>query len=370
MADTRRDDMFSISRYRKVGFGIACAVLAILAFILIAPFWQAIAWGVALAIIVHPLYKRLARRMPDWLAAFLTTIATLIFLVLPIIVLGLALYGEAQHVRMELELQQAETGARFSLSGLIDQANAKVQPFLQSIGIRDLDLRELASRVPNALLGSAPQIATALIKGAITFVFALLILFFILRDGKRLYQPSLDLLPLSREKSSEIYDTVYDTVHATFVGIVLVAVLQGTLLGITFWILGLPAPLLWGSVAILLSMIPFAGAPVIWVPASVILASQGHWPQAIILAIVGVGVIGVVDNIFKPVIIGMRVKLHPMAVAVAIFGAIAVMGPVGILVGPVVLSVLLGAMQVIREIAQSDINDSGDDERATLNSPS
>ncbi|MDQ2986408.1 MAG: AI-2E family transporter [Armatimonadota bacterium] len=368
MIENDGDSMFSIARYRKVGFGIACVLLAVIAFIMIVPFWQAIAWGVALSIIVHPLFTWLNKRMSDTLAALVTTFATLIFLVLPLIVMGLALYGEANHLRTELELQKSETGQTFSLSVLIEETNNQIQPYLTSMGIKDVDLREIVAKIPSALLGSAPQIATAFIKGIITFVFALLLLFFILRDGKRLYAPSLDLLPLPRKKSGEIYDIVYDTVTATFVGIVLVAILQGTILGITFWALGLPAPLLWGSVAILLCMIPFAGAPIIWVPTCVILASQGHWAQATILAVVGAGVVGLVDNIFKPVIIGMRVKLHPMAVALAIFGGIATMGPVGILVGPVVLSVHLGAVQVIREINELHVDDGGDNEGPAIDS--
>ena len=359
------NSMFSATRYRKVGFGIACVLLALIAFIMIVPFWQAIAWGIALSIIVHPLYTWLNRRFGETASALLTTLATLIFLVLPLIVLSLALYGEINHVRAELE-RQSDTGEAFSLSALIDQTNSQIQPYLQSIGVKDVDLRKIAADIPSTLLGSATQIAAAIFHAIITFVFALLLLFFILRDGKRLYAPSLDLLPLQRSKSSEIYDTVYDTVQATFLGIVLVAILQGTLLGITFWALGLPAPLLWGAVSILLCLIPFAGAPIVWVPASIILATQGHWVQAIILAAVGVGVIGLIDNIFKPVIIGMRVKLHPMAVALAIFGGIATMGPVGLLVGPVVLSVLLGAVQVIREITESHVDDGGDDERPTI----
>ncbi|MEO7453477.1 MAG: AI-2E family transporter [Fimbriimonadales bacterium] len=361
----QEERMFSATRYRKVGFVIACAILAVLAFILIAPFWQAIAWGIALAIIVHPLYKWLARFCPEWLAALLTTLATLIFLVLPLIVLSLALYGEVNHLRDELE-RQSVGGEPFSVTAMVDRTNTQIQPYLQSVGVKNVDLREIVAKIPGAFLGSAPQIANALFRGIITFVFALLLLFFLLRDGKRLYAPSLDLLPLPRKKSGEIYDTVYDTVQATFVGIVLVAILQGTLLGITFWALGLPAPLLWGAIAILLCLIPFAGAPIIWAPSSIILATQGHWTQAIILAAVGVGVIGIVDNIFKPVIIGMRVKLHPMAVALAIFGGIATMGPVGLLVGPVILSVLLGAVQVIREITELHVDDGSDDEGPTV----
>jgi predicted PurR-regulated permease PerM len=363
------EGMFSATRYRKVGFGIACVLLAIIAFIMIVPFWQAIAWGVALAIIVHPVFKWLNRSMGETAAALITTLATLIFLVLPIIVLSIALYGEVNNLRTALETRSIEGGEPFSITALVDQTNTQIQPYLKSMGINDLDLREIVAKIPSALLGSAPQIVTVIVKGLITFVFALLLLFFILRDGKRLHAPSLDLLPLPRKKSAEIYDTVYDTVHATFIGIVLVAILQGTLLGIAFWALGLPAPLLWGSVAILLCMIPFAGAPIIWVPTCAILASQGHWAQAIILAGVGVGVVGLVDNVFKPVIIGLRVKLHPMAVALAIFGGIATMGPVGILVGPVVLSVLLGALQVVREITELHVDDGGDDERPTIDSP-
>jgi predicted PurR-regulated permease PerM len=364
----QKEGSVSLTRYRKVGFIIACVLMAVVAFVLIVPFWQAIAWGVALSIIAHPLFKWLNRFMNETVAALLTTLATLLFLVLPLVVLGIALYGEVGHLQAELELQAADSGDAFSVTRLVEQANAQIQPYLQSIGVKDVDLREIVARIPNALLGSAPQIATAVVKGVITFVFAMLLLFFILRDGKKLYTPSLDLLPLPREKSGEIYDTVYDTVHATFIGIVLVAILQGTLLGITFWAMGLPAPLLWGAVAILLCMIPFAGAPIIWLPTSLILASQGHWLQAVILAAVGVGVIGLIDNVFKPVIIGMRVKLHPMAVALAIFGGIATMGPVGILVGPVVLSVLLGAVHVIREMTASNVDDAGDNERPAIDS--
>ncbi|MBA3725840.1 MAG: AI-2E family transporter, partial [Armatimonadetes bacterium] len=213
------------------------------------------------------------------------------------------------------------------------------------------ELRKSLEQLTRTLLGSAPMIATKLLYGVLTFVFALLLLFFLLRDGHRLRAPATDLIPLPPHKSAAILTTVYDTVHATFYGIVLVALMQGTVLGITFWLLGLPAPLVWGMATIVLCTIPFAGAPIVWVPACLLLLSQGAWGRAVILAIIGVGVIGLIDNIFRPIIIGHRVKLHPMAVFFAIFGGIVTMGPVGLLVGPVLLSVILGAIQVLREIA-------------------
>lgn len=343
--------MYSVARYRKVGFAVLCVVLAVVAIVLILPFWHAIAWGVALSILVNPIHKRLSKRMNAQLAAGITTTLTLLFIVIPLLLIGLAVFGEINHVRDQLSSQAAGPGHGFSVSQTIDDANAAVQPFLKSIGFKDFDLRKIIDQGSANLMGSAPGIATGVVRGLLTFIFALLLVFFVLRDGDRLRPPAIDLLPLPPEKSAKILDTVYDTVHATFYGIVLVALMQGTILGVTFWALGLPAPLVWGMATVVLCTIPFAGAPIVWGPACLLLVAQGDWIRAIILAIIGMGVIGLVDNIFRPIIIGSRVNLHPIAVFFAIFGGIVSMGPVGILVGPVLLSVILGAIQVLREMA-------------------
>lgn len=335
-----------------MGFAAICVLLAIAAFWLILPFWQAIAWGVALAVLVHPIHNRLNARFSDAVSAGITTALTLLFIVLPLAAIGLAIYGEANHVREQLSSSAGTGDAQFSINTAITEVENFVQPKLDAMGINmQVNLRESVERLVSSAVGNAPQIARSVVFGLLTFVFALLLVFFILRDGHRLRVPAEDLIPLPKERSGEIIRTIYDTIHATFYGIVLVALMQGTVLGITFWALGLPAPLLWGMACVVLCTIPFAGAPIIWVPAALLLAAQGEWIRAIVLVAVGVLVIGLIDNIFRPVIIGARVNLHPIAVFFAIFGGIVTLGAVGILVGPVLLSVSLGAIQVLREIA-------------------
>jgi predicted PurR-regulated permease PerM len=124
--------------------------------------------------------------------------------------------------------------------------------------------------------------------------------------------------------------------------------LQGTLGGVAFWVLGLPSPLLWGVVMTLLCIIPLAGAPIVWVPSAIILAIQGEYFKAIGLALWGWLVVGTVDNITRPFIIGGRTSLHPLAVFFAILGGLFAVGGVGVFLGPVLLSVTLALLDILR----------------------
>ena len=342
--------MITLQRYRNIGFFILAISLALAAVALILPMWEAIAWGVALSILVWPLNARFRKKMNENLAAGLTTILALIFIITPLVLVGLAVLGEAGQIRKEMQAKEIETGKKVTFASLIKDAEVTLRPMVESIGIQNFDLKKTVDDSLHSMMGNAPALAAKGIKGILVFIFALLLMFFTLRDCHKLKKPALDLLPLNPDKSLEVLQSVYNTVHATFYGIVLVAILQGTILGFTFAFMGLPAPLLWGMATVVLCTIPFAGAPIVWLPTCLLLAAQGFYLKAIILAIIGAFVIGLVDNVFRPIIIGARVNLHPIAVFFSIFGGIVVLGPVGILVGPVLLSVSLGAVQVLREM--------------------
>jgi predicted PurR-regulated permease PerM len=238
-----------------------------------------------------------------------------------------------------------------TIQGLVTDAEALLEPALARLGVGDFDLHSPLEEALDSISKSIPAALKAGIVGMLNFIFALLLLFFLLRDGHKLKEPVIELMPVPDEKARSILKVVYDTVHATFFSTVVVALIQGTLLGIAFWILGLPAPLLWGVAGAILSMIPFMGTPILWVPACILLASRGQWIEAVVLALFGAFVIGLVDNVLKPVIIGARVKLHTIAVFFAIVGGIVTLGPVGVLVGPVLLSVALGVIEILREMA-------------------
>ena len=147
------------------------------------------------------------------------------------------------------------------------------------------------------------------------------------------------LSPLSHADMSRLFSEVADTVHATVYGTLSVAVVQGALGGLMFWWLGLPEPLLWGVVMGLLAVVPVLGAFVIWVPVAIFLALQGNIGDALLLAAWGAVVVGGIDNLLYPMLVGTRLKMHTLVAFVAIVGGLIVFGPSGLILGPVVFTV-------------------------------
>src|SRR5215207_6019384 len=152
--------------------------------------------------------------------------------------------------------------------------------------------------------------------------------------------------PLSAAEMDKLIDRVVDTVYATLYGTVAVAAVQGTLGGLIFWWLGLPAPLLWGLVMGLLAVVPVLGAFVVWVPTAIFLALDGSWGKALILAAWGTVVVGGIDNLLYPVLVGDRIRLHTIPAFVSIIGGLLLFGASGIILGPLILTVTVFLLQL------------------------
>jgi predicted PurR-regulated permease PerM len=339
--------MYSVERYRKVGFGILCGLIAALCAAVLLPFWHALAWGIALAIIVYPLHRRLRAKLSPTAAAALTTLLTLSFVVLPICACALAAAGEVNAVASSLRNSAGE-------AGVLNQLSQSASKFLEGFGIENFDLKAAIQSALRPAVEAVPEYLNKAVHGFLTFIFSLLLLFFLLRDGDRLRQPALDLIPLPPDQSQRVLDSIYDTVHATFYGVVLIAILNGIMMSVLFWVLGIPSPLLWGIATIGVSFIPIAGAPVIYLPWAAYLANTGQVLQGIVLLLVGLLVISLgVDKIYRSILIGHRSNLHEMAVLFSLVGGVFAFGAVGTFVGPVVLIVSLAAVSVIRAVAES-----------------
>jgi len=270
----------------------------------------------------------------------------------PLVTVGIAAYLELNLAFRELQTSQRARGKELSFESIVNSTENSIRPILESVGIKEFDLRESLRQVIQPALGTAPQVVRSMIKGVIIFVFSHVLLFFLLRDGRRLHQPALEIIPLPTEKSQEVLDSVYQTVNAVFYGVILVAVMQGIATGLLFFLVGIPAAFLWGLAAIFLCAIPFVGAPVIYIPMALLLALNEEWTRALILLLGGLLLVSSLDNIFRPIIISLRVPLHPIAVFFSLIGGILSLGPVGLVVGPVLLCLGVGALQILREIAQ------------------
>jgi predicted PurR-regulated permease PerM len=142
---------------------------------------------------------------------------------------------------------------------------------------------------------------------------------------------------------------VSDTIFATVYGTLLVSAAQGLLGGLMFWWLGLPAPLLWGVVMALLAVVPVLGAFVIWVPAALFLALEGSWGKALILTIWGAGVVGTIDNLLRPILVGRRLNQHTVFAFISVVGGVILFGPAGLILGPVIIAITAELLEIWRE---------------------
>jgi predicted PurR-regulated permease PerM len=329
-----------------IGGGVIIAYLCARIF---QPFWSPVVWATVLALMLHPLYRPLAARVrsPSVAALLLCTLGALL-LAIPFYWIASLLPAQIKEVYERVQqLAQAastrESGGRLvelarRISDLTDRFGYYLPSELPGL------LREAGSRV----LSATPRLIGGAVQYLVEFIITLMTLFFFLRDGDRLIHWLRDLIPLEHVQTEELFTKVRETVRATVLGGLAVAAAQGSLGGLLFLVLGLPTPLLWGVVMGLLSIVPLIGAWLVWVPAGLVLLWQGEvWRAGILL---GGGFFGVslVDNVLRPVIIGQRTALPTLLVFFSVLGGVRVFGPVGLIVGPVLVSLLAGMLEFTR----------------------
>jgi predicted PurR-regulated permease PerM len=220
-----------------------------------------------------------------------------------------------------------------------------------------VDLSKVASQeaIAERLKGVSGAIASrtlGFVGGVVGFIvevfFVIFTMYYLFRDGERLRAAAYDMMPLSGPQAREILDRTGEVIGASVYGVLVIAVIQGVLGGLAFWVLGLPSPLLWGVVMVFLSMIPMLGAFIVWVPAAIYLVLTGHWAKAVMLAVWGALVIGSVDNFLRPKLVGERTRLHELLVFFSVLGGLQVFGVLGIVLGPVIVAITIALLDVLR----------------------
>jgi predicted PurR-regulated permease PerM len=211
---------------------------------------------------------------------------------------------------------------------------------------REFDLPGTAKSLTSWLSTTAGAIVTGSVFQVISFVLIFYLLFFFLRDRTLALQAIRSISPLSDREMTRLYRRVSDTIHATVYGTLAVSTVQGVLGGLMFWWLGLPGALLWGVVMALLAVVPVLGAFVVWIPAALFLAMEGSWGKALVLTLWGILVVGTIDNILRPVLVGNRLKLHTVLAFISVVGGLMWFGPSGLILGPVVLTITCVLLEI------------------------
>ena len=347
--------------YRAIVFGLLVVVALLLAGAAMLPFVPALLWAIVLSVLTRPLYNRLRHRLQrvpafkngraDTVASLALTLLTLVVICIPFALIAIGLVVQVENVSVQLQSK-----GEFSLDSILVQLDHSIRPIAANFGAPDFKLSTYVDQHRQEILAvlRAPiqTLATQAGFTVLTLVFALLTQFFILRDGHRLKAPATELLPFSAERSHQLFGRIAETIHAVFAGTVLVAAVHGLVIGITYAAVGLPNSVLLGVISGMLCIIPLLGAPVIYIPVGLLLFVQGRTTEAMIVLAVGFLIVSQIDNVIKPFLIGGRVDLHPMAIFFAILGGVVLVGPIGVMAGPMLLTVLLALQDVVRTSLQ------------------
>jgi len=333
-------------------------LLALLVGALVVGFWlfrsflQPFAFATVLGIGFHPVYLRISRivRGPNK-SALLTTFAVLLIFVLPALLIASAAGGELIKAARYLGDRSTQEG------GAVAYLTHKQQSALRWLGkyvdVEELRLDDALANLPGQVSKFLLAAGTRLVGGLAGFagnaILTFLILFFVFRDGHTAIENVTSILPLNRDQAVRLLSGIRDSIVANLYGILAVGFAQGLLTGAALATLRVPSALLLGLTAAVCSLIPIVGTMLVWLPAAIYLMATGHLWRGVVLILWGALVVGTVDNIIRPLVIGSKVELHPLLLLFALLGGLQVFGFIGIFIGPVVISVIAALINMLRE---------------------
>ncbi len=342
------------SRFARGFFGVLTLIILYYSYLIIKPFLVEIFLGLVLFLISKPLYNVILRCCFGYrsLSSAITCLLLAVFIIVPILTLAGIIAGQALDV-YNLINQGLHSG---TLWRDITTKLAFVQEYARKLDLPvSWDNLRLEQLIQTALVTASQFIydnAIGLVKGFTTVILSLLLIlfvaFFLFLEGDDFIQAIKELSPLEAEHNEEILGDVENTIKATLRGTVIVALLQGFLGGVGFWLFGVPKAAFWGTVMVPASVIPVVGAALIWLPGALFLFFQGHTGATFGLLFWSVVIIGSVDNLLKPFLMKGARYTPTVFTLFAIMGGISYFGTVGFILGPLILSFLLSVLSIYR----------------------
>lgn len=318
---------------------------------LIKDFFLAVFWAIVLAILFHPTYRFIGIKLKGRknAAAGLTLLCILLLVIIPLTFLAITLVN--QSIQVYAQIQDGDLNVQERIDQLQTQLPV-LEGYLERFGVDTEKVREsigeaIASATQN-LAGKALAITQNIFGFVVQFFLMLYILFFFLRDGRRLIHQLIWVLPLGDENEKKLLDRFASVSRATVKGSLIVALVQGTIGGMLFWAVGIPAAVLWGFLMTILSLLP-VGSGLVWGPAAIILFSQGEIGKALAILIVGALVIGLVDNLLRPRLVGSDTKMPDYLILLSTLGGLAWFGLSGFVLGPIIAAFFVTCWAMLGE---------------------
>jgi len=336
------------------GFVALVAVLLIALYIcwlMFQPFFNVLLWAGVLAVVFYPMHRRIrAETRRPTVAAATSTLLVVLFILLPVTFITVAVIRELTQAAQSF--QAPDHTWNVPVPSTVTWLLERIGQYVDIDIDREAARKFIAQRMQTwgtALAASTLMVVGGAVGAITQTLLVVFTLFYFFRDGERIRQAAYDMVPLQRVQWQDIISRTKDVVGATVYGVLAIAAIQGTLGTFIFWALGLPSPLLWGVVMFFLSMIPMAGAFLVWMPAAIYLALTGSLTQAAILVVWGIVVIGGIDNVLSPRLVGRRARLHELLIFFAVLGGLQVFGVLGLILGPVVVAMTLALIEMVRQ---------------------
>jgi predicted PurR-regulated permease PerM len=327
-----------IEKYFFLGLLLLSALLVVVIFF---PYVSVIIIGISLAILLHPMYEKIKKYLPkgtNWLASLVTMLIFLFIIAIPLLFLGSIVFDQFQNLYSSLSV----TGSKPLLSNLAESINT----FLPDGFSFDIQ-REITNFV-TSLSGNMKGFFTATLHTVFMFLLAMLCVFYFLKDGVIIRKKMIELSPLDEMQMDTLLKTLANTINGIIKGYIIIAVAQGVLMGIGLALFGVPHAALWGFVTGIASLIPMIGTAFVSVPAIVYLLIVGSNTNALGMGIWALTLVGTIDNFLNPLIIGKQTDLPPLVILFSVLGGIATLGPIGILVGPLAVSLFRALLAIYR----------------------
>lgn len=339
---------------QRASFYVLLVIVTIAFVWLLIPYYTAVLWAVILAILFFPVHRRLQRWVGgrSTIAALLTLLLCICLVILP--ALGIL----ASLIQEGTSLYQRISNNEIDLNAHLLRLQAVMPAFLNNwlAALKLEGFAELWARLSSGFMEAGQSIAGGLLSfGQNTLQFfismglMLYLLFFLFRDGASLGRTLRHSIPLSDDYTRQFVDKFAAVVRATVRGNVIIAIIQGVIGGLTFWALGLEAALLWGVLMTFLSMLPAIGAAIVWVPAAIWLFLAGAWIKGMLMVIVGTFVIGLIDNLLRPPLVGQGTRLPDYVVLISTVGGISLFGLSGFVIGPLIAALFISAWSLFTQ---------------------
>lgn len=335
-------------RFRRV-FLLALVVGISVAFLwMLRSFLMTILLAATFSGLVYPLYAKLVTllRGRRYAASGLTLLIVVLVVILPLIGIFSVVINQAMRVTGSI----TPVVERFlSEPTYLDQFIDGV-PGLEFLDPYRADIVTRAGDIVNAVGTFLISSLSNTTRGTVAFIFHFFILlytmFFLLVDGPSMLRRMLSYLPLTQDDGEQMKDRFVSVTRATIKGTVVIGIIQGTMSGLAFWAVGIPDVVFWTVVMIVLSILPLIGAALVWVPAAIILAATGNVLQAVILVLFCALIVGSIDNVLRPRLVGRDTKMHDLLILFSTLGGLIVFGPVGFILGPVLAGLFITSWEI------------------------